>query len=75
MSIELTPMKSDSMSLLEKNNQQIAHDLRSPISALNILSSLTPDLSEDGRSLLKMAIDRLEEMANKLDTPPQGPTY
>jgi len=68
MSIELTPMKSDSMSLLEKNNQQIAHDLRSPISALNFVSSLNPDMPEESRSLLHMAIERLEALGQKLES-------
>lgn len=52
---------------LHKNNQQIAHDLRSPLSALNFVSSLNPELSEDSRSLLQMAIDRLQDMANRLE--------
>jgi len=53
---------------LFKNNQQISHDLRSPLSALNFVSSLNPELPEESRSLLQMAIDRLEAMANKLET-------
>lgn len=68
MSIELTSMKSDSMSLLEKDNQQIAHDLRSPISALKFVSSLNPDMSEESRSLLHIAIERLESMVQKLES-------
>lgn len=68
MSIEPTSTNSDSKSLLQKNNQQIAHDLRSPLSALNFVSSLNPDMPEESRCLLKMAIERLEAMAQKLES-------
>lgn len=47
-------------------DRQLAHDLRSPISALNILAS-TADLNEGGRELLLLAIDRLQEIANRLE--------
>lgn len=53
--------------IVAKNNRQIAHDLRSPLSALNFVSSLNPDMPEESRSLLQMAIERLEEMARKLE--------
>lgn len=52
---------------ISKNNQQIAHDLRSPLSALNFVSSLNPNLPDASRELLAMAITRLQEIANKLD--------
>ena len=68
MSTEIVSPESNSGSLLQKNNQQIAHDLRSPLSALNFVSSLNPDMSEESRSLLQMAIDRLEAMAQKLES-------
>lgn len=68
MSTEMLATDSNSASLLQKNNQQIAHDLRSPLSALNFVSSLNPDMPEESRSLLQMAIDRLETMAKQLET-------
>lgn len=53
---------------VQKNNQHIAHDLRSPISALNMVASLSGEqLPEGTRDLLNMAIARLQEMANKLE--------
>lgn len=53
---------------IQKNNQKIAHDLRSPISALNIVASLTAEqLPEISRNLLNMAIARLQDMANSLE--------
>ncbi len=50
------------------SHQHIAHDLRSPLSALNFISSLNPDLPEASRELLDMAIKRLQEIADKLDS-------
>ncbi len=67
MSIENQLTDITSADVLHKNNQQIAHDLRSPLSALNFVSSLNPELSEDSRSLLQMAIDRLQDMAKRLE--------
>lgn len=67
MSIDLK-LSDDAVKMaLSKNNQQIAHDLRSPLSALNFVSSLNPELNPDSRNLLQMAIDRLQEMAHRLE--------
>lgn len=57
----------DSSSTPLMSSQQIAHDLRSPLSALNFVSSLNPDLPDASRDLLEMAIRRLQELADKLD--------
>ena len=67
MSIENQVSDMAAADALHRNNQQIAHDLRSPLSALNFVSSLNPDLNEDSRSLLQMAIDRLQDMAKRLE--------
>lgn len=67
MSIETQLSDVSITDALHKNNQQIAHDLRSPLSALNFVSSLNPELNEDSRSLLQMAIDRLQDMAKRLE--------
>ncbi|MBL7544811.1 MAG: hypothetical protein JNL11_13420 [Bdellovibrionaceae bacterium] len=54
---------------IQKNNQHLAHDLRSPISALNIVASLSAEqLPEGSRELLNMALTRLQEIANKLES-------
>ena len=57
----------DHSRILVENNRKIAHDLRSPLSALNFVSSMNPDLPDSSRELLKMAITRFEEIANRLD--------
>lgn len=69
MSIENQLTDTTIAEAIHTNNQQIAHDLRSPLSALNFVSSLNPDLNEDSRHLLQMAIDRLQEMAKRLEGP------
>lgn len=49
------------------NSRQIAHDLRSPISALNVVADMTTEMPEGARELIQMAIKRLEDMANRLE--------
>ena len=67
MSIDSISDSSNQASALAQNNQKIAHDLRSPLSALNFLASMNPDLPESSRELLEMAISRFNEIANSLD--------
>ena len=67
MSLVLKNLDLSSAESLFENNRQIAHDLRSPLSALNFVSSLNPDLPEASRALLEMAIIRLKEIADGLD--------
>lgn len=67
MSIEISSFESNSTPTVQQNNHQIAHDLRSPLSALNFVSSLNPDMPQESRTLLQMAIDRLETMAKNLE--------
>ncbi len=67
MSLESISDTSNQADDLVKNNQKIAHDLRTPLSALNFVSSMNPDLPESSRELLEMAISRFNEIANSLD--------
>ena len=61
------PTQMDPTEALLKNNRKIAHDLRSPLSALNFVSSMNPELPDSSRELLEMAITRFEEIANRLE--------
>lgn len=45
---------------------QLAHDIRSPLSALNLLSSTLSDISEDKRSMLMQVSKRINDIANSL---------
>jgi signal transduction histidine kinase len=55
-----------SLEQLEKLSHQVAHDIRSPIAALSVLSSSATDLKEENRQLLKTAISRINDIANNL---------
>jgi signal transduction histidine kinase len=47
-------------------SKQIAHDIRSPLSALNMLSKALPELSEDKRTLIRSSVNRINDIANGL---------
>ncbi len=51
------------LSLLAK---QVAHDIRSPLSALNMVSSALNEISEEKRLLIRSAIQRINDIANDL---------
>lgn len=53
--------------MLAMTQLKLAHDLKAPISALNFVVSLNPELPEDSVQLLKSAIERLEEIAAALE--------
>lgn len=45
---------------------QVAHDIRSPISTLNLVSSTLNEVSEDKRELIQLASQRINDIANQL---------
>jgi signal transduction histidine kinase len=58
---------ADSSKDLSKVAKQAAHDIRSPLSALNILSrTCLNDMPEEVRDLMAAAIQRINEIANDL---------
>lgn len=46
--------------------RQVAHDIRSPLSALNMLLSLLNQVDEEKRVLLRNAVQRINDIANNL---------
>lgn len=46
--------------------KQVAHDIRSPLSALNMISSAFKDIPEEKRLLIRNAIQRINDIANDL---------
>ena len=46
--------------------RQVAHDIRSPLSALNIVASTLHDVPESKRKLIGNAISRINQIANDL---------
>lgn len=47
-------------------SQQVAHDIRSPLSALNILINEKIEISNDYKVLIQQVIDRINQIANDL---------
>jgi signal transduction histidine kinase len=52
-----------------KRNEQIAHDIRSPLAALGVLSSSSTILPEDERVMINAAVQRIRDIANQLTGP------
>lgn len=51
---------------IEEQNQQVAHDIRSPIAAINELLKLVPIENSKVRSAIEKAMDRANSVANDL---------
>ncbi len=47
---------------------QVAHDIRSPVSALNIVMATSPELSQERRQLAQSALTRIQEISDDLMT-------
>ena len=45
---------------------QVAHDIRSPLSALEMVASMVPELAEDKRIIIRSATGRIRDIANDL---------
>lgn len=46
--------------------EQVAHDIRSPLSALNIFAEISTGVPDDQKSLLKLSINRINNIADDL---------
>ncbi len=46
--------------------KQVAHDIRSPLSALNIITSTLTDVPEEKRLLIRNSVQRINDIANDL---------
>lgn len=51
---------------LNKASAQIAHDIRSPLAALNVVSQSASELPEELRLIIRNAIQRINDIANNL---------
>ena len=47
-------------------SKQVAHDIRSPLSALNIITSTLTDVPEEKRLLIRNSVQRINDIANDL---------
>jgi len=59
-------MKSESLRVLSEVASQVAHDIRSPLAALNMVSSELGEVSEEKRLLIRNSIQRINDIANDL---------
>lgn len=51
---------------LELVSKQVSHDIRSPLSVLNVIAGTLKDLPEDKRLPMRSAINRINDIANQL---------
>ena len=51
---------------LSKRAAQVAHDIRSPVAALNICLKMLPQVPEEQRILMRNAANRINDIANNL---------
>ncbi|OGR46127.1 MAG: hypothetical protein A2X40_07065 [Elusimicrobia bacterium GWC2_65_9] len=59
-------MKVEKESAIEQIAAQVAHDIRSPLAALEIVSGAIAQLPEDKRILIRAAVGRIRDIANNL---------
>ena len=45
---------------------QVAHDIRSPLTSLNMISNILPELPEEKRILIRNAVQHINDIANNL---------
>jgi len=58
--------KNETAKYLTIQAKQVAHDIRSPLSALNMVSFTLDQIPEDRRLLIRNAIQRINDIANTL---------
>jgi signal transduction histidine kinase len=51
---------------LSKLARQVAHDVRSPLSALNVVMTTTTNLPENVRVMMRTAVNRIQDIASNL---------
>jgi signal transduction histidine kinase len=65
-SVITTEQKIKSLEATSTLARQVAHDIRSPLSALDIVLATTQNMPEDKRHLARAAITRIKDIANDL---------
>tara|TARA_B100001971_G_scaffold84647_1_gene78134 strand:+ start:242013 stop:244019 length:2007 start_codon:yes stop_codon:yes gene_type:complete len=53
---------------IDKINQQVSHDIRSPLAALEVVQYTNENLNEDTRIIFKTAVTRIKDIVNDLAT-------
>ena len=55
-----------SLDILTKVSHQVAHDIRSPLAAFDILLNDLSQIPEENRTIARMAVNRIKDIANNL---------
>ncbi|EKD51579.1 MAG: Sensor protein [uncultured bacterium] len=58
--------ESEGEKQIRQTSRQVAHDIRSPLTALKIVSTDLKDVPEEHRLLIRSAVQRIEDIANDL---------
>jgi signal transduction histidine kinase len=61
-------VKAEKDAMLSEVASQVAHDIRSPLTALNMLIKCSPEIPEADRNIFKSATQRINDIANSLLT-------
>ncbi len=65
-SFEVLGEKNKAQQELFNCANQVAHDIRSPLTSLNMVSKILPELPEEKRILIRNAAQRINDIANNL---------
>lgn len=57
----------EKVKIIKAVSEQVSHDIRSPLSALEMVSSQIADFPEEKRLMLRNAINRIRDIANSLN--------
>ncbi len=61
---EINKLKQETV--LAEQAKQVAHDIRSPLTALNLVIAVLKDIPEEQRHMIRSAINRITDIANTL---------
>lgn len=64
--IEKEKAEKASVEAISILTRQVAHDIRSPLSALNLVSGALAEVGEEKRLLIRNAVQRINDIANQL---------
>lgn len=64
--LERVNLQKEQQQALGMLAKQVAHDIRSPLSALSMVSGALKDIPEDKRLLIRNAVQRINDIANDL---------
>lgn len=64
--IERLKNEKEKTDIMVQLASQVVHDIRSPLSALNMITSTLDEVSEDKRAIIKSSIQRINDIANDL---------